>query len=104
MKSMLRLIMLLLASGALASADAAAGGEIYAKKCKGCHGADGKGNPGISKAMKVTLRDLGSKEVQARSNDDLKKVITQGTGKMKPIAGISATEAADVIAFVRTLK
>lgn len=80
------------------------GKEVFDSKCKACHGATGQGNPGIAKMMKVEMRALGSKEVQAQSDADLKKIITEGKGKMKPIAGLSAKQVDDVVAFVRTLK
>ena len=87
-----------------AMAGAAEGKAVFDKSCKSCHGADGKGNPAIAKMMKVTIRALGSKEVQAKSDADLKKDITQGNGKMKPVAGLSAAQVSDVIAHMRTLK
>jgi hypothetical protein len=52
----------------------------------------------------VTLPALGSKEVQGKSDADLKKVITEGHGKMKPVSGLDEKQVADVVAFVRTLK
>ncbi len=85
-------------------AGATEGKAVYDSKCKACHGATGQGNPGIAKMMKVEMRALGSKEVQAQSDADLKKIITDGKGKMKPIAGLSAQQVDDVVAFVRTLK
>ncbi|SRR5579871_191113 len=87
-----------------AFAGAAEGKDLYASKCKSCHGESGQGNPGIAKMMKVELRPLGSKEVQGMSDADLKKVITEGKGKMKAVAGLSAKQVDDVVAFVRTLK
>jgi mono/diheme cytochrome c family protein len=30
-------------------ADAAAGKAVYEKNCAGCHGADGKGNPAVTR-------------------------------------------------------
>ena len=87
-----------------AAGDAAKGKDVYAAKCKACHGAAGEGNQGLAKAMKVELRPLGSKEVQARKDDDLKKVVTEGTGKMKPIAGVAGADLDNAIAFVRTFK
>jgi mono/diheme cytochrome c family protein len=87
-----------------AFAGAPEGKAVYDAKCKSCHGPTGQGNPAIAKMMKVEMRALGSAEVQALSDDDLKKVVTGGKGKMKPIAGLSATQVADVVAFVRTLK
>jgi cytochrome c5 len=80
------------------------GKEVYDKACKSCHGAQGQGNPGIAKMLKVEMKPLGSKDVQDKSDDDLKKIITQGTGKMKPVASVTGKQVDDVIAFVRTLK
>jgi cytochrome c6 len=82
---------------------AADGKAVYDTKCKSCHGADGAGNPAIAKMLKVTMRPLGSAEVQAKSDDDLKKDITAGNGKMKP-QSVSAKQADDLVAFLRTLK
>ena len=83
--------------------DAAAGKEVYTKKCATCHGAAGEGKEAIAKMMKVELRHLGSKEVQAKSDADLRKIILEGTGKMKPVTGLNEAELANVIAYVRTL-
>ena len=80
------------------------GKAIYEKSCKACHGATGEGNPGIAKMMKVTMKALGSKEVQAKSDADIKKIITEGTGKMKPVASVTGKQVDDVIAHVRSLK
>ena len=87
-----------------AAADAAAGKAIYDKSCKNCHGADGKGNPAIAKAMKVEMKALGSKEVQALSDAELAKLSVQGVGKMKPVKGVSDAQAKDLVAHLRTLK
>ena len=87
-----------------AGGNAEAGKALYDKKCASCHAKDGAGNPGIAKAMKVELRHLGSKEVQDQKDDVLKKFITEGTEKKKPVKGLSDQELADVIAYVRTLK
>ena len=54
--------------------------------------------------MGVKLRPLGSKEVQAKSDDELKKNIVEGTGKMKPIASVNGKGADDVVAYMRTMK
>jgi len=80
------------------------GKEVFDKSCKACHGADGQGNPGMAKMLKVEMRALGSKEVQAQSDADLKKIITQGKGKMKAPPNLSAKQVDDVVAFLRTLK
>ena len=86
------------------AADAAAGKAVFEKKCKTCHAADGQGNPGMAKALKVEFKALGSAEVQKMSDAELKKVLTAGMGKMKPVSGLSDADADNVIAHVRTLK
>jgi len=90
--------------GAAFAADAKAGEAAYDKSCKNCHGADGTANPAISKMMKVDVADLKSPAVQSLSDDDLKKVITDGKGKMKPIASVTGASLDNVVAYVRSLK
>ena len=89
---------------AFAAGDATAGKATYDKSCKSCHGAAGAPNPAIAKMMKVEMKDLGSGEVQGLSDDAMKKIITTGQGKMKPVASVTGKSADDVVAFVRTLK
>jgi hypothetical protein len=83
------LIALLGTLTASAAGDTTAGKATYNKYCKSCHGTDGQHNPNIAKVMKVEMKDLGSSDVQSMSDADLKKLITDGTGKMKPIKSIS---------------
>ncbi|HUI82095.1 MAG TPA: cytochrome c [Bryobacteraceae bacterium] len=89
---------------AYAAGDATAGKATYEKACKACHGAAGTANPGMAKAMGVDIKDLGSSAVQGMSDDDLKKVITAGKGKMKPVGSVTGKSVDDVVAYVRTLK
>jgi cytochrome c553 len=93
---------LALASTAALAADAKGGQAAYDKSCKGCHGAAGVANPAIEK-MFPTIADLTSARVQGQSDADLKKVITDGKGKMKPVKTLTA-DPDDVVAFIRTLK
>jgi mono/diheme cytochrome c family protein len=94
----------LIAAPALwAAGNAEAGKVLYDKKCVACHAKAGEGNPGMAKMLKVEMKALGSKEVQAKSDADLKKEILEGTGKMKAVK-LTEEEAANVIAFLRTLK
>lgn len=86
------------------AADSAAGKAVYEKKCKMCHGASGEGNPGMAKALNVTIANLSSADVQKLSDADIKKAVTEGKGKMKPVAGLSDADVDNVIAYVRTLK
>lgn len=93
-----------LGSGAAYAADAKAGQAIYDKSCKSCHGADGAPNAGVAKMLKTEIPDLKSSQVQSQSDADLKKVITQGKGKMKPVSSVTGAAADDVVAYVRSLK
>ena len=87
-----------------AQGGATEGKAVYDKSCKTCHGAEGQGNLGMAKVLKVEIRHLGSKEVQAKTDAELKKVVTAGSGKMKPVPGLSPKQVDDVVAFIRTLK
>lgn len=92
------------ASALLASpGDAQAGKTAYDTKCKTCHGANGEGNAALAKTLKVTFKDLKSKEVQSKSDADIKKQIVEGYQKMAPVKGLSDKQLDDVIAFVRSL-
>ena len=91
------------AVGSAFAADAAAGKAVYSKRCQACHGPAGAGNPAVAKMMGVTMKPLSSGDVQSKSDADLKNVIINGTGKMKPVK-LTDPEAANVIAFIRTLK
>jgi mono/diheme cytochrome c family protein len=86
------------------AADAKAGQAVYDKSCKSCHGADGSGNPAIAKMMKVDMKGLSSAEVQALSDGDLGKIVTDGKGKMKPVKTVSGPAVDNVVAYIRTLK
>jgi mono/diheme cytochrome c family protein len=86
------------------AADAKAGEAVYNKSCKNCHGADGTPNANIAKMMKVEMKDLKSPEVQAMSAADIKKIVTDGQGKMKGISSVKGSAADDVAAYVKSMK
>ena len=91
-------------SAGLLYAGASEGKELFTAKCQACHGANGEGKAAIAKMYNVTMPPLASKEVQAKSDAELKKVIVSGKGKMKPVAGVTEKQADDIVAFLRTLK
>ena len=97
-------LVLSVSSAAAYAADVKAGQAAYAKACKSCHGPDGTANPSIAKMMKVEMHDLYSPEVQGMSEADIKKIIVEGKGKMKPSSGVTGPAADDVAAYVKTLK
>jgi mono/diheme cytochrome c family protein len=86
----------------LAAGDAAAGKDAYMKKCASCHGPDGLGKDQIAQMMKIKFTPLGAKEVQAKSDADLKKIAIEGGGKMKPVKDVDDKMGDDIVAFLRT--
>lgn len=104
--TMLGVILLLVVAPAflLAGGDAAAGKAVFDKKCATCHGTDGQGKEALAKMLKVEFRPLGSKEIQDKKDEELRKDITEGNGKMKPVKGLTDAELTNVIAYVRSFK
>ena len=102
---------MLMAFNVAARADVAAGKAVFEKTCKNCHGPDGKGERIADKFYKMTVPRLGGKYVQAKSDAELKEIVTQGRRKMKPVTTgapavehkLAAESVDDVIAYVRTL-
>ena len=90
-------ILVFCSTGAWA-ADAGAGKAVYDAKCKSCHGADGQGNPAIAKMMKVEMKPLGE------SSADVKKVVTEGQGKMKAVTTVTGADLDNVVAYIHSLK
>ena len=86
------------------SAETAAGKATYDKLCVSCHGADGKGNPAMAKVMGEKALNIVSKEVQAKKDPELLKVIVEGAGKM-PASGksLNPQEQKDVLSYTRSL-
>ena len=104
MKTIALAVLSSIAFAGLAVAAAAEGKDVFTAKCAPCHGANGEGKAAIGKMYGVTQRPLASKEVQAQSDADIKKAITAGKGKMKPVTGVAEKQADDVVAYIRTLK
>ena len=59
-----------------AAADPEHGKQIYAQKCAGCHGPDGKGNAKMEEMLKVKIPAFASGV--AKSDAELLKVIANG--------------------------
>jgi cytochrome c5 len=90
-------VMLIALGVGSAWAAAADGKATFDAKCKMCHGADGKGTPGMVKAM-------GVKPIGGTAEADTKAAVTKGKNKMKPIPGVTGKTLDDVAAFVASLK
>ena len=96
---MKRFIMSLLVLGLMSGISFAAedGAAIYKTKCAGCHGAAGEGK--VGPALKGT----------ALTNAQIEDALLKGAaGKKaphaKPIAGLTADQAAAVATYVKSLK
>ncbi|MDE3136655.1 MAG: cytochrome c [Acidobacteriota bacterium] len=79
------------------------GKAVYDHSCKSCHGMNGEGNESLAKMMHAKILPLGSKEVQAKSDAELKKDITEGVGKMPAVKNLSVKQVDDLVAFIRSL-
>jgi mono/diheme cytochrome c family protein len=93
-------------AGIALGADVKAGGEIFNKTCKGCHGENGAApNEQLAKMMNVTIPTLASPEFQAmKTDDDIRNAITKGKGKMPAQKSVQPASVDDVVAYVRSLK
>jgi cytochrome c6 len=79
------------------------GAELYKAKCASCHGAEGKGDTAMGKAMKV--KDLASDEVQKQSDADVATIIEKGKKPMPGYEGkLTKDQINDVVKYLRTLK
>ncbi len=85
------------------AADAEAGKALYTKNCASCHGADGKGNPAMIKALGEKGLNLTTEDVKKQSDEQLAKVIADGAGKM-PKSKLSKAEQKQVLEYTRTLQ
>ena len=74
------------------------------RNLQACHGPDGTANPAIATMMKIDMQDLKLAGVQAMSDDEIKKIIAGGKGKMRPVTAVSGAASDDVVAYVRSLK
>ena len=79
------------------------GKAVYDHSCKSCHGVNGEGNESLAKMMHAKILPFGSKEVQAKSDAQLKKDITEGVGKMPAVKNLSTKQVDDLVAYIRSL-
>ncbi|MBV9087772.1 MAG: cytochrome c [Acidobacteria bacterium] len=82
------------------AASADAGKATFSAKCAVCHGADGAGK------VKGTP-DLGSADVQKKSDADLASFVAEGGGKPTHAfakKGLTDEQIKDVVTYIRTLK
>lgn len=85
-------------------ASAADAAELYAKHCKSCHGADGKGQTAMGKKSKA--KDYTTAEGQKWSDAEGVAAILDGKEKMKGYKekGITDADAKALVAYIRAFK
>ena len=89
---------------ALSTAAFAAPPASYVKNCQSCHGADGTPSAAGAKMGAPAFKD-----VQKLSDDQLSKAILTSEGHAKfphnySAKGLTADDAKQIVAFIRTLK
>jgi cytochrome c5 len=86
------------------------GKEVFQNTCARCHGPNGQGNPDADKFFQTQIPRLNSASIQAKSDKELREIITNGTGKMDPVRMgqaklqhyLDPESVGAVIAYVRT--
>ena len=76
---------------------------LFANRCQGCHGPDGKGNQTMAKALQANIPDLTSKEVGKKPDAEMLEALSKGRGKMPATTGLSDKELKDLVAYVKSL-
>jgi len=85
--------------------DVQGGKALYEDNCQKCHGDKGQGVPRMYRLVKATIVHLGAKEAQERSDEFIRKSMTDGFGKMEAIPDpLTPQDLENIVAFVRTLK
>ncbi len=97
------LFLLILLPAVSSSVNAQEGGAAtFKSKCILCHGADGAGDTTLGKQLQAA--NLRSRDVQKKSDAELRKVVHDGNGNMPPFGEqLSDDEISQVIKYVRTL-
>ena len=76
---------------------------LFSSRCQSCHGADGKGNQTMAKALQTTIPDLTAKDIAKKSDAEVLEALSKGRGKMPPQTGLSDKELKDLVVYVKSL-
>lgn len=97
-------IVALCAAPAFGAGDAAAGKDLYMKKCKACHAENGAGTPAMLKKFGEKLKPLASKEIQGLKDPELAKAIQGGDNHKALAKTLTPADLDNLVAHIRTLK
>lgn len=93
--------------GRQAAGDPEAGRGIFLQSCQHCHGRNGRGDGELAQHLTPPPADLSSPATQAKTDDELRKVIIEGR-KGTAMAGFEDAfgdaQLVDLVAFIRSLK
>jgi cytochrome c6 len=92
------------AGTAVASEDPTA--ALYNKSCASCHGKDGKGNPALTKMLKVDLAllDMVDEATLAKTDEELDAITANGHGKMPAYKDkLTVEQIESLTAYIRGL-
>ena len=95
----------LLSTTAVAQTDPKKTERTWKSKCASCHGATGKGDTDKGKELKVP--DMATPAFQAKTDDQLKKAISDGSEKAKDHAfksELTPEQIDALVAYIRTFK
>ena len=82
--------------------EASKGETLFKGKCAMCHGPDGKGQTAMGKMMK--LKDLGSAEIQKKTDKELSDIISKGKSPMPSFEGkLKKAQIDELVAYIREL-
>jgi mono/diheme cytochrome c family protein len=83
-----------------AAADLELGKKVYEKKCAACHGADGKGNAKMEKALNAKIPPLAA--AAEKTDAELLKLVSEGKKPMPSFQkGLSKDELEAVVHFAK---
>jgi len=82
--------------------DEAAGKGLFMNQCSVCHGADASGKTAMAKSLGATIQDFRSKQVQSLTDQDIRRVITEGKGIMPPLGDLGTGNFTNLIAYIRS--
>jgi len=103
MKQSFKLALVILLAAMFAVPALAQGPDLYAAKCKMCHGADGLAATPMAKSMKI-LSFKDAAEVKL-SDAQLIAATTDGKGKMPAYKGkLTDAQIKDVVATIRAMQ
>ena len=82
---------------------AESGKTVFTNRCQGCHGADGKGNQTMAKALQANIPDITSKDIAKKPDAEILELFSKGKGKMPPVTGLGQNELKDLLSYVKSL-